>query len=122
MAVSMKDVRRILDPEEPNYRLRRNSVRTPCRTWGPGHGDDPMLARKAVYAAGLLEGPPGRAVRAASHSTDPVVRVAAAATARNLPAARGPRFSGISSPTTTPASGRWLGIPCPTTLPSDQCA
>ena len=89
MAVSMKDVRRLLDPDEPNYQA--------AAELGPEavgllrelvDGDDPMLASKAAYAAGMLEGDLGaEVVRAASHSSDVTVRVAAAATARNLPAA-----------------------------------
>ena len=89
MVVSMKDVRRILDPDEPNYRA--------AAELGPEavdllrelvDGDDPMLASKAAYAAGMLEGDLGaEVVRAAARSTDVTVRVAAAASARNLPAA-----------------------------------
>ena len=46
-----------------------------------------MLASKAAYAASLLEGATGQeVVRVAARSDDPVVRVAAAAAARNLPA------------------------------------
>jgi HEAT repeat protein len=88
MPVSMEDVRRVLDPEEPNYETAADL--------GPEAlphlealvaGDDPMLASKAAYAASLLEGAAGQEiVRAAAQSDDPVVRVAAAAAARNLPA------------------------------------
>lgn len=88
MAVSMEDVRRVLDPEEPDYEA--------AAQLGPDAiphlealvaGDDPMLASKAAYAASLLEGATGEeVVRVAARSDDPVVRVAAAAAARNLPA------------------------------------
>jgi HEAT repeat protein len=84
----MEDVRRVLDPEEPNYEAAADL--------GPEAlphlealvaGDDPMLASKAAYAASMLEGAAGQEiVRAAAQSDDPVVRVAAAAAARNLPA------------------------------------
>jgi hypothetical protein len=87
MTVSMEDVRRVLDPEEPDYQA--------AAQLGPEAvphletlvaGDDPMLASKATYAASLLEGAAGQeVVQAAAHSDDPVVRVAAAAGARNLP-------------------------------------
>ncbi len=95
MAVSMEDVRRVLDPEEPDYEA--------AAQLGPGAvphmatlvtGDDPMLASKATYAASLLEDGAGQEiVRIAAESTDPVVRVAAAAAARNLPVALGPRHT-----------------------------
>jgi len=88
MAVSLDDVRKILDPEEPNYQA--------AAQLGPDAvphlrelvaGDDPMLASKAAYAASMLEGATGEeVVRAASQSDDSAVRVAAAAAARNLPA------------------------------------
>jgi HEAT repeat protein len=88
MPVSMEDVRRVLDPEEPNYEAAADL--------GPEAlphlealvaGDDPMLASKAAYAASMFEGAAGQEiVRAAAQSDDPVVRVAAAAAARNLPA------------------------------------
>lgn len=88
MAVSMDDVRRVLDPEEPSYETVAN-----LGTEALPHlqmlvaGDDPMLASKAAYAASLLEGAAGEeVVRAAAQSDDPVVRVAAAAAAQNLPA------------------------------------
>ena len=51
------------------------------------HGDDPMLASKAAYAASLLEGNRGQdVIAAAAEHSDAAVRVAAAAEARNLPA------------------------------------
>jgi hypothetical protein len=88
MTVSMEDVRRVLDPEEPDYEA--------AAQLGPDAlphlaslvaADDPMLASKAAYAASLLEGATGQeVVRVAAQSDDPVVRVAAAAAARNLPA------------------------------------
>jgi HEAT repeat protein len=88
MTVSMDDVRRILDPEEPDY-----DAAAELGTGALPHlqaivaGDDPMLASKAAYAASMLEGDAGQdVVQAAAHSTEPLVRVAAAAAARNLPA------------------------------------
>ena len=88
MPVSMNDVRRVLDPEEPDYaaaaQLGEEALpHLAVLVAGP----DPMLASKAAYAASLLQGDIGAdVVRAASASTDPVVRVAAAAGARNLSA------------------------------------
>ena len=88
MAISMSDVRRVLDPEEPNYadaaRLGEEALPHLAALVA---SEDHMLASKAAYAASLLEGAAGAdVVRAAARSGDPVLRVAAAAAARNLPA------------------------------------
>jgi hypothetical protein len=87
MAVTMNDVRRVLDPEEPNYGA--------VPALGAGAlphlealvtGPDPMLASKAAYAASLLDGSTGESVvQLAAESSDATVRVAAAAAVRNLP-------------------------------------
>lgn len=85
MSLSMEDVRRVLDPDEPDY----------ASAAGLGAdalphleelvtGEDPMLASKATFAASLITGG-SEAVQTAARSEDPVVRVAAAAAARNLP-------------------------------------
>ena len=86
MTVSMDDVRRVLDPEEPSYEA--------AAELGPDAlphlhalvaGKNSMLASKAAYAASMLEGAAGEhVVRTAAQSPDPVVRVAAAAAAKNL--------------------------------------
>ncbi len=87
MAVSMNDVRRVLDPEEPDYataaRLGPDAIpHLRALVTGP----DSMMASKAAYAASVLEGDVGASVvQAAAQSGDPVVRVAAAAAASNLP-------------------------------------
>jgi HEAT repeats len=88
MAVTMEEVRAVLDPDEPDY--------SAAILLGPdalphlqvlAAGDDPMLASKATYAAGLIGGEDGVALlREAASSEEPVVRVAAAATAANLSA------------------------------------
>jgi len=88
MAVTMEEVRAMLDPEEPDY--------SAAVLLGPDAlphlqalvaGDDPMLASKATYAAGLIGGEEAVAVvRDAAASEEPVVRVAAAASAANLTA------------------------------------
>ena len=89
MAVTMEQVRAALAPEEPNY--------TRAAALGPEalpfleqmiHGPSPMLASKATYLASLIhpEQAVGLVARAAAHA-HPVVRVAAAAAARNLGAA-----------------------------------
>src|SRR5215217_6878140 len=87
MAVSMKEVRAALDPDELDYHAA-------ARELGAGaiphlqtliNGDDPMLASKAVYLASLI---PHEGVRQLLHEAagqdDPIVRTAAAAAARNL--------------------------------------
>lgn len=88
-SVSMQDVRRVLDPEEPDYaamaQLGPDSL-PHLRTLV--EGDDPMLASKSAYAASLLEGDQGQdVILTAARSDDPVLRVAAAGAAVNLPAA-----------------------------------
>lgn len=85
MSVSMQEVRRVLDPEEPKYDA--------AAALGPEalphlaeliRGDDEMLASKATYAASLIQGGVD-AVASAAESGNPIIRVAAAAAARNLP-------------------------------------
>ncbi|KRE52383.1 hypothetical protein ASG92_25365 [Arthrobacter sp. Soil736] len=86
MNVSMQDVLKVLEPEEPRY--------SEAAALGPEslphlralvEGDDAMLASKAAYAAGLLEGGQD-VVLAAAHSDEAIIRAAAAGAARNLPA------------------------------------
>ncbi|MFD9903567.1 HEAT repeat domain-containing protein [Streptomyces sp. NPDC059063] len=87
MSVSMDDVRKVLDPEEPDYaaaaRLGTDSL---PHLRALVEGDDLLLAAKAVYAAGLLEGDTGKDVVAtAARSDEPTLRVAAAGATVNLP-------------------------------------
>src|SRR4051812_32807885 len=87
MAVTMKQVRAALDPEEPDYaaaaglgpdalpHLRRLVT-----------SKDTMLASKAVHLAALIGGDDAvDVVRQASEHDNPVLRVAAAAATRELP-------------------------------------
>lgn len=85
--MSMEDVRTFLDPDEPDYAAAALAL-------GPdaqpdlaelAAGDDPMMASKAVYLAGLIGGDEAPAIltRAAEHP-DATVRVSTAATVRNL--------------------------------------
>jgi hypothetical protein len=87
MAVTMEDVRAALDPEEPDY--------TNAAQLGPQalphlevmvSSGDTMLASKAAYLASLIKGGAKSAeiVATAAQSSDPAVRVAAAAAASNL--------------------------------------
>ena len=85
MAVSMEDVRRVLDPDEPDYGAAADLGEDALRHLEElVTGDDQMLASKATYAASLIPGG-SETVQTAARSDDPVVRVAAAAAARNLP-------------------------------------
>lgn len=89
MAVTMEQVRAVLDPEEPDYDATAQL--------GPGalphleelvRSGDRMLASKAAYAASLIgDDDSENVVKAAAQSEDPVVRVAAAAATTNLSAA-----------------------------------
>ncbi|MEU3794428.1 HEAT repeat domain-containing protein [Streptomyces fructofermentans] len=87
--VSMQDVRRVLDPEEPNYAaMARLGTESLPHLRALVQSDDPMLAAKSAYAASLLEGDQGQdVILVAAQSDDPVLRVAAASAAVNLPAA-----------------------------------
>lgn len=89
MAVSMEDVRALLEPDEPKYRaVPALGAEAVPHLEALIAGDDPLLASKAVYAASLLEGALGvDAVLAGAQSEDVTVRVAAAAAAQNLPSA-----------------------------------
>ena len=111
MAVTMKDVRAALDPEEPITtrprswaRMRSRTSRSSCN---PG---DTMLASKATYLASLIkDAKSADVVQAAAASDDPAVRVAAAAATANL----GPRGASPIlerwSATPIPACARWRG-------------
>lgn len=90
MATTMKTVRAILDPDEPDYakgaQLGADAI---PHLRALVNGDDPMLASKATYLASLIKSDEASAiVRDAARSGDDTVRVAAAAAARNLPAAK----------------------------------
>lgn len=86
MTVSLQDVRALLDVDEPDYVFA--SLLGPAAlphlhelvTTG-----EPMLASKAAYLAGLIEGG-GEVVATAAASEEPLVRIAAAGTAVNLSA------------------------------------
>src|SRR5262245_12866708 len=86
MAVTMQQVREILDAEEPDYQrgaaLGREALPHLDALVSSG---DPMLASKATYLASLIQDALAvDVVEKAARSTDPIVRVAAAAAATNL--------------------------------------
>ena len=89
MAVSMKDVRWILDPDEPNYQsaaeLGPEAVDLLRDTGRRRRSDAREQSRICRQHARRRHGGRGRTGRIAS--TDVTVRVAAAASARNLSAA-----------------------------------
>ncbi|HEY6746069.1 MAG TPA: hypothetical protein VI357_10170 [Mycobacteriales bacterium] len=94
MPVSMEDVRRVLDPDEPDYAAVAELGEDALPHYEELiRGDDVMLASKATYAASLTSGG-ADVVAAAAHSEEPVIRVAAAAAARNLPAERAQQVLG----------------------------
>jgi hypothetical protein len=88
MAVDMGQVRAALEPEEPDYAA--------AAKLGPDalphlaaliDGSDASLAAKAAYLAGMIGGDASAAaVAKAARSSQPTVRVAAAAAARHLSA------------------------------------
>jgi HEAT repeats len=88
MAVTMKQVRATLDPEEPDYdQVAKLGAGALPHLEALVNSGDTMLASKAAYAAGLIKSPKSaEVVDTAAHSDDPAVRVAAAAAASNLPA------------------------------------
>ena len=89
MAVTMKDVRAALDPEEPKYdeaAKKLGSEALPHLETLVQSGDT-MLASKATYLASLIkDAKSADIVKTAAESDDPAVRVAAAAAASNLAA------------------------------------
>jgi len=89
MAVTMKDVRAALDPEEPNYeRAAKLGAEALPHLQKLVSSGDSMLASKATYLASLIKDEKSPdIVASAARSDDPAVRVAAAAAASNLTAA-----------------------------------
>jgi hypothetical protein len=92
MAVTMTEVHRWLDPEEPDYAGARTALGSPALPLLLQliQGDDLELATKATYLASLIPdaGTVGL-LRAAQARNEPVLSVAAAAGIRNLPQSDG---------------------------------
>jgi hypothetical protein len=88
MAVTEAEVRKYLDPEEPNYpkaaaALGADALPVLERLVSAG---DPLLASKAAYLASLIPDPgASRVLDIAARSSEPTVRVAAAAGAQRRP-------------------------------------
>lgn len=91
MAVTMQDVRRWLDAEEPDYpgaRAKLGSGALPHLA-ALAAGGDLALASKAVYLASLIPGAKSVELLLAAHARgEPVLSVAAASGIRNLTPAR----------------------------------
>lgn len=93
MAVTMKDVRAFLDPEEPNYAA--------AKSLGPDalpfllelvRGGDLGLASKATYLASLIKSDKSvEVIEAAAATGEPILRVAAASGLQNLKPAHAER-------------------------------
>lgn len=88
MPVTMQDVRAALDPEEPDYvEAARLGAEALPHLEVLIRDEWPLLASKATYLASLVGGREAdRILLEAARSSRAVVRVAAAAGARNLPA------------------------------------
>lgn len=86
MSVTMKQVRTVLDSEEPNYgQGAQLGLDALPYLESLVTGADPMLASKATYLASLIRGEQSvRILQEAARSESLIVRVAAAGAARNL--------------------------------------
>ena len=87
MAESEAQVRKYLDPEEPNYAKAAAALGAePCPFSSAREGADPLLASKAAYLASLIPDPrAARVLEVAARSPEATVRVAAAAAAHRHP-------------------------------------
>ena len=86
MATSFEQVQGLLAAEEPDY--EQGAALGPDAVPFLGRlvaGGDPMMASKAAYLVGMIGGPRAMDVlQTAAHSDQAIVRLATAATARNL--------------------------------------
>jgi HEAT repeat protein len=87
MAVTMEQVRAALDPDEPDYeRAAELGTEALPHLRELVVSAEPMLASKATYLAGRISADESiEILREAGRSDDPVLRVAAAGAARELP-------------------------------------
>lgn len=92
MAVTMNDVKRWLDVDEPDYPAARKALGAGAAPHLKAliEGGDLGLASKATYLASLLAGTTALPLLRAAHARgEPLLRVAAASGIRNLPARQG---------------------------------
>lgn len=88
MAIDMQQVKAALYPEEPDYPKAAKQLGADALPHLEAiiGGSEPLLAAKAVYLAGLIGGEKSvPAVLKAARSSDPMLRIAAAGAAKNLP-------------------------------------
>jgi hypothetical protein len=123
MSVTIANVRALLDVDEPNYAeaAKLGPKAVPHLETLVREGDA-MLASKATYMASLIQSDHSiNVVKAAAKSSDPVVRVAAAAAVRNLSAVATDEVLGLLSSDEDPgvrktafkASPAFASIPSP---------
>ena len=86
MAITLEQVRRQLEPDEPNYgEAARMGVEALPHLLVLVRGSDAMLASKAAYLAGIIDADLSVDVLvAAAESSIPEVRIASAAAVRHL--------------------------------------
>jgi HEAT repeat protein len=85
--MTMEQVRAFLDPDEPNYSAAAVELGPDAMPFLSelAGGDDPLLASKAVYLAGLIGGDEAQQIlKDAVEHSDPTVRVSAAASVQNV--------------------------------------
>jgi HEAT repeat protein len=85
--MTMEQVRAFLDPDEPNYSAAALELGPDAMPYlgELAGGDDPLLASKAVYLAGLIGGDEAQPIlNDAVEHADPTVRVSAAASVQNV--------------------------------------
>ena len=95
MAIKMSDVRAWLDAEEPDYAGAKRKLGEAALPllMQLVKGGDLALATKATYLASMIRSPKTVPVlEAAAASSEPVLRVAAAAGIRNLPVTQAERL------------------------------
>ncbi len=99
MAVKMSQVKSALEPEEPQYReAAKLGAEALPHLKKLVNGDDPLLASKATYLAGLIDAEgSGDIVALAAQSDQVTVRVAAANSAANITDAASAVFEGLLS-------------------------
>ena len=87
MAVTMKDVRQWLDPEEPDYAAAKAALGSDALVHLAtlASGGDLALASKAIYLASMISAPESLALLRAAHARrESVLSVAVGAAIRNL--------------------------------------
>jgi hypothetical protein len=87
MPITIEEVRAVLSPAKVNYQKVADQLGTAALPWLEAiiEGTDKLLAAKAVYLAGLIGGARSvGTIMKGANSTQPTVRIAAAAAAARL--------------------------------------